>query len=191
MAFLSFLIFCFTALLPALAVTAAPIDSSRTVASTKIAPAVSFTVVVYDATAGSPIELARVSLYRSGTFVAGKVPGVDGRALFRDLIPGVYRVRVHTVGYNDVNDTLTIDATHSYDSVLQRQVGGEEVVVQGASEPTIGTVDPVSGNQVFEAETYHAPPTARMSELVQQNLNGAVRAPTGEVHIRGQHGEFT
>ncbi len=30
-----------------------------------------------------------------------------------------------------------------------------------------------------------------MTQLIQQNLMGAVRAPTGEVHIRGQHGEYT
>src|SRR5438270_526443 len=44
---------------------------------------------------------------------------------------------------------------------------------------------------VARAQTYHAAPTARISQLVQENVLGAVRAPTGEVHIRGQHGELT
>jgi hypothetical protein len=30
-----------------------------------------------------------------------------------------------------------------------------------------------------------------MTNLIQENVMGAARAPTGEVHIRGQHGEFT
>ncbi len=30
-----------------------------------------------------------------------------------------------------------------------------------------------------------------MTQLIQQNLAGAAKAPTGEVHIRGQHGEFS
>jgi outer membrane receptor protein involved in Fe transport len=67
----------------------------------------------------------------------------------------------------------------------------EQVTVTGSHEPAITTVDPTSGNQIFEAETYHAPPTARITQLVQENLLGAARAPTGEVHIRGQHGEYT
>ncbi len=52
-------------------------------------------------------------------------------------------------------------------------------------------VDIKTGHQTFEGETFHAPPSSRMTTLIQQNLTGAVRAPTGEVHIRGQHGEFS
>ena len=40
-------------------------------------------------------------------------------------------------------------------------------------------------------KAFHPSPDARMTAVIQENLVGAVRAPTGEVHIRGQHGEYT
>ena len=35
------------------------------------------------------------------------------------------------------------------------------------------------------------PPRGSVIQLVQENLAGTAKAPTGEIHIRGQHGEFT
>lgn len=152
---------------------------------------VSFTVVVYDGTNDLPLELARVALYRGGSFVKGKVTNPQGRAVFTDIAPGRYRLLVRSVGYIDYSDSaLLIDEAHTIDSISIFETGGE-VVVSGAREPALTTIEPVSGNQVFEAQTYHAAPTARISQLVQENVLGAVRAPTGEVHIRGQHGELT
>ncbi|MDP4242982.1 MAG: hypothetical protein Q8921_09625 [Bacteroidota bacterium] len=149
-----------------------------------------YSVVVYDGTNQLPLELARVALYRGAMFVKGKVTNPEGRALFIDLKPGRYRLVVRSVGYNEFSDTVLIDKTHTMDSVQLFETGGE-VVVSGSREAAISTVEPTTGNQVFEAETYHAPPTARITQLVQENVLGAVRAPTGEVHIRGQHGELT
>src|SRR5881227_4436424 len=34
-------------------------------------------------------------------------------------------------------------------------------------------------------------PTNTTSQILQQSIVGAARAPTGEVHIRGQHAEYT
>ena len=65
------------------------------------------------------------------------------------------------------------------------------MVVTADRELAVSHIDPRTGNQVFESETYHAPPTARMTNLIQENLMGVARAPTGEVHVRGMHGEFT
>jgi hypothetical protein len=95
------------------------------------------------------------------------------------------------VGYDEfIDSALTVDETHTFDSVTLVE-RSKEVVVEGMREPSITAIEPVSGNQVFEAQSYHAAPTARMSQLVQENVLGAVRAPTGEVHVRGQHGELT
>jgi hypothetical protein len=149
-----------------------------------------FTVVVYDGTNNLPLELARVALYRGKTLLKGKVTNPQGRAVFSDIAIGRYRLLVHAVGYNDLNDSILIDETHTYDSVQLLETGGE-VVVSGYRESAISTIEPTTGNQVFEAQTYHAAPTSRITQLVQENVLGAVRAPTGEVHIRGQHGELT
>jgi len=151
---------------------------------------ITYTVVVYDGSNQVPLELARVALYRGSSLVRGKVTNPEGRAVFTDVIPGNYNLLVRSVGYDDHLDTIPVDQSHTFDSVTLYEVG-KVVTVAGFREPNITTFDPTTGNQIFEAETYHAPPTARMTQLVQENLMGAVRAPTGEVHIGGQHGEYT
>lgn len=151
---------------------------------------IQFVVIVHDGTNHLPLELARVALYHGSTLVKGKVTNPEGRAVFVDMKPGRYHLLIRSVGYTDFNDTILIDHLHRFDSVQLFETGGE-VVVSGFREPAITTVEPTTGNQVFEAETYHAPPTARITQLVQENVLGAARAPTGEVHVRGQHGEFT
>ena len=52
-------------------------------------------------------------------------------------------------------------------------------------------VDVHTGNQTFQQDDYHGAPTSTTSQIVQQAIAGAARAPTGEVHIRGQHAEYT
>src|SRR2546429_3107606 len=52
-------------------------------------------------------------------------------------------------------------------------------------------VDTRSGNQIFKQNDYHGAPTNTTSQILQQSIVGAARAPTGEVHIRGQHAEYT
>src|SRR5438477_637779 len=48
-----------------------------------------------------------------------------------------------------------------------------------------------TGDETFKMEQYHGAPTNTTSQIVQQSIAGAARAPTGEVHIRGQHAEYT
>src|SRR5207247_1083910 len=52
-------------------------------------------------------------------------------------------------------------------------------------------VDTRTGNQIFKQNDYHGAPTNTTSQILQQSIVGAARAPTGEVHIRGQHAEYT
>src|SRR5207237_547824 len=52
-------------------------------------------------------------------------------------------------------------------------------------------VDTRTGNQVFQQNEYHGAPTNTTSQILQLSIAGAARAPTGEVHIRGQHAEYT
>ncbi len=86
---------------------------------------------------------------------------------------------------NETDKKLTI-------KLSQGSIGLDEVVVKGSKINHVSNfVDIKTGYQTFEGETFHAPPSSRITSLIQQNLTGAVRAPTGEVHIRGQHGEFT
>ncbi|MBI3790411.1 MAG: TonB-dependent receptor [Gemmatimonadetes bacterium] len=48
-----------------------------------------------------------------------------------------------------------------------------------------------TGDQTFQQDSYHGSPTTPPSQILQQSVAGAARAPTGEVHIRGQHAEYT
>ena len=151
-----------------------------------------FRVTVTDAEAKLPIELARVDLRRDGRIVAQGVTNPAGQVVLRDVPTGDYTLVTWFVGYRTHNDAVHIDPQHLTYAVALIPEGSKQPEVEVVGERQLGVnhLDP-AGNQVFESETYHAPPTARMTNLIQENLTGAVRAPTGEVHIRGQHGEFT
>jgi outer membrane receptor protein involved in Fe transport len=152
-----------------------------------------FRVSVNDADGNVPIELARVALSKDGRYIANTVTNPAGQARFRDIKAGTYRITAWFVGYDTFVDSITIDKEHSTYKIVLHSLGTteKEVVVVGQRDPTSSNINPVTANQVFESETFHAPPTARMTNVIQENLMGAARAPTGEVHIRGQHGEFT
>ncbi len=149
-------------------------------------------VSVNDADGNAPIELARVALSQNGRYVTYAVTNPAGQARFRDIKAGTYRITAWFVGYDTFVDSITVDKGHSTFKIALHSLGTQkEVVVVGQREPTASNINPMTANQVFESETFHAPPTVRMTNVIQENLMGAARAPTGEVHIRGQHGEFT
>ncbi|MDB5034957.1 MAG: hypothetical protein JWQ98_2198 [Chlorobi bacterium] len=152
---------------------------------------VNFVVTVYDNDTRMPLERARIVLQRSGSTVATAISNTLGRGVFRDIQPGTYLLTTRLVGYNGISDSVLIDSTHAGDTINLSEISREQIVVTARKQFHATSVDTRSGNQIFEGETYHAPPAARMTQLVQQNVAGAVRAPTGEVHVRGQHGEFT
>jgi len=150
-------------------------------------------ITVMDADEKLPIELAHVVLRRGGKFVADDATNPVGQVRFHDVEEGTYSITAWFVGYRTYTDSLFVDARHTVFRVALHAEGTttQEVEVLADRELAISHIDVRSGNQVFEAETYHVPPTARMTTLIQENVMGAARAPTGEVHIRGQHGEFT
>jgi hypothetical protein len=154
---------------------------------------VQFRVSVYDADEKIPIELARVVLRKDGRLIAQDATNPAGQIRFHDIEPGNYGLTAWFVGYKTFNDSIQIDEQHSLFTVNLHTEGNQaqEVEVVANRELSISHMDPRTGNQVFESETYHAPPTARMTNLIQENVMGVARAPTGEVHVRGMHGEFT
>jgi hypothetical protein len=152
---------------------------------------VSFTIVVLDSVQNTPLQLARITLRRNGVFIGGKVTDPTGRAVFTDLNSGWYAVIIHSVDYLEYRDSLLIDNSHNERTVRLQPVLHEELVISGEHEQNITTIDVKTGVQIFEAETYHPSPTSQMTGLLQENMIGAAKAATGEVHINGQHGEFT
>src|SRR3989441_8731454 len=75
------------------------------------------------------------------------------------------------------------------DGIRDKLVTGVQTCALPISVPL--AVDTRTGNQIFKQNDYHGAPTNTTSQILQQSIVGAARAPTGEVHIRGQHAEYT
>ena len=151
-------------------------------------------ITVTDSGSNNPLELVNLILQQNGKTININITNHLGQSIFHDLEPGKYMLVTHYIGYKDYtmpvnmaegNVKLTI-------KIAQSAIGLGEVVVTGDKIMHVSNfVDIKTGYQTFEGETFHAPPSARMTTVIQENLTGAVRAPTGEVHIRGQHGEYS
>ncbi|HLQ24172.1 MAG TPA: TonB-dependent receptor [Gemmatimonadales bacterium] len=149
------------------------------------------TGAVTDSANGKPLPGADVLLSQNGQLVARTSTDDFGRYRIHDLAVGTYQLEVRLIGFRPAAKQIEIT-----------QRGGEvEVVFQMTAAPvqlqTIEVsgapvaVDTRTGNQVFKQDEFQGSPTLTTSQIVQQAIAGAARAPTGEVHIRGQHAEFT
>jgi hypothetical protein len=150
-------------------------------------------VTVTDSITGQPLELVYIILQKNGNTVSIGITDHTGNSIFHNLAAGEYNISVHYLGYNDFTMPLAIGETDKNIKInlSQGSIGLDEVVVKGSKINNVSNfVDIKTGYQTFAGETFHAPPSSRITALIQENLTGAVRASTGEVHIRGQHGEF-
>lgn len=167
----------------------APIDRTD---ATDPRSSVDVTVTVVDSMAQTPLDLVRIALVRGTTVVSVKATNAAGRAIFRDVQPGSYTLTTHYVGYNEWSQPVTVDSSHFDFRLALTDIHRDTVQVTASRPANVSTlIDVTTGVQTFEGETYHAPPSGQITTLIQQNLAGAARASTGEVHIRGQHGEYT
>ena len=161
---------------------------------TKKVNTVNFKVTIIDSTENAPLELVNIILKKGDEIVNMNITNHFGVATFRDVDAGNYLLIAHYIGYKDYSVPIFINAQHNNFKVLLKQsaINLNEVVVTGSKKIHVSNfLNLRTGNKTFETETFHAPPSSRMTTVIQENLTGAVRAPTGEVHIRGQHGEFT
>ena len=146
---------------------------------------------VQDSISGKPLPGGEVRILQGSTIVATTETDPFGRFVVHNLSDGAYTVAVRYLGFHEATQHVTI-------------AGGQEVTVQlrlaatpvnleavevNAAVPL--AVDTRTGNQVFKQNDYHGAPTNTTSQILQQSIAGAARAPTGEVHIRGQHAEYT
>ena len=155
---------------------------------------INFYVTVTDSSTDSPLELVNLILQRDDKTININITNHYGQSIFHDLLPGRYKLSVHYIGYKDYSAIMNVDESNNKISInlSPGTIGLNEVTVTGNKVMHVSNfVDIKTGYQTFEGETFHAPPSSRMTTLIQENLTGAVRAPTGELHIRGQHGEFS
>ncbi|HEY4307625.1 MAG TPA: TonB-dependent receptor [Gemmatimonadaceae bacterium] len=151
------------------------------------------TGVVVDSATTQPVQAAEISISATaGGVVANTVTDAFGRFTIHNIAPGSYALSVHMLGFRAVTRALTVPASGTVSSIRVAlvTVGVNLDAVQVTATVPI-SVDTRTGDQVFKQNDFHGAPTQTTSQILQQSIAGAARAPTGEVHIRGQHAEYT
>ncbi len=147
---------------------------------------------VTDSSNGQPLATAEVSITQNGKVVFNATVDPFGRYIVHNLAAGTYDVIVHFIGFRRAKRTITIAANGGtiradfHLAPVPINLSAVEVV---AATPV--AVDTRTGDQTFKQEDYHGSPTTTTSQILQQSIASSARAPTGEVHIRGQHAEYT
>ena len=150
------------------------------------------TGVVTDAGSGQPLPSAEVSIMRGTEVVSNASTDAFGRYTAHNIAPGTYTVTARFLGFSPQSKTITVGDSNGdikTDFVLNAVAINLQGVTVTASVPL--AVDTRTGDQRFKQDQYHGAPTNTTSGILQQSIAGAARAPTGEVHIRGQHAEYT
>jgi hypothetical protein len=160
-------------------------------AAVVILPNADLTGRVADSASTKPLAGADIVVRRDGSIVSRATTDEFGAWRVHDLAPATYLVEVRMIGFHPTADTVVIDASATEVTVNFRLV--PEAVSLGEIAVTASpvAVDTRTGNQIFKESDYQGAPTQTTSQILQQSIAGAARAPTGEVHIRGQHAEYT
>ena len=147
---------------------------------------------VADIATGTPLAGGEVRALQGGNLIATAVTDAFGRYVLHNLAAGPYRVEVRYLGYRAQTHDLSVGATEGFSRADFKLVPlpiNLSAVEVATAVPL--AVDTRTGNQIFKQNDYHGAPNSTTSQLLQQSIVGAARAPTGEVHIRGQHAEYT
>ncbi|HEV7837475.1 MAG TPA: TonB-dependent receptor, partial [Gemmatimonadaceae bacterium] len=150
------------------------------------------TGVVTDAGSGQPLPSAEVSIMRGTEIVFNASTDAFGRYRLHNIATGSYTVTARFLGFRPQSKSIDVSDNSGdikLDFVLEAVAINLEGVTVTASVPL--AVDTRTGDQRFKQDQYHGAPTNTTSQILQQSIAGAARAPTGEVHIRGQHAEYT
>jgi len=152
-----------------------------------------FNVIVLDSATKEPIQSARVSLIKKNIVLETELTNVTGTAIFNDLDAGTFKIKVFSDGYSVFQNDFFITDTSANLTVSLASLSAqtEEITIVGEREQNVSSIDIKTGDQIFESSLFHETPSLRITQIVQENLAGAVKAPTGEVHINGEHGEFS
>ncbi len=150
------------------------------------------TGVVSDSASGQPLPSAEVSIMQGTEVISNAITDAFGRYTAHNIAQGTYTVMARFLGFGPQSRTVTVGDSNA-DIRVNFALSPVAISLQGvtvnASVPL--AVDTRTGDQRFKQDQYHGAPTNTTSQILQQSIAGAVRAPTGEVHIRGQHAEYT
>ncbi|MFI5249046.1 MAG: carboxypeptidase regulatory-like domain-containing protein [Gemmatimonadales bacterium] len=172
---------------------AAPADlRAATAGSHPSNPPLSGDVVgaVADSSNDRPLPSVEVTVQRGTNIVANTTTDQFGRFIIHDLSAGDYTIGVHFIGYASNTRPLTITSgTTRIDFRLAPAAAALEAVQVSGQSPV--SVNTRTGDQTYNEADSRTAPSTTTSGVIQQAIAGAARAPTGEVHIRGQHAEYT
>ncbi len=147
---------------------------------------------VTDSGSGQPVSSAEIAVTRGGAMVANASSDEFGRFTVHNLEPGDYLVAVHFIGFRPRTAHVTVTgdgAPVRLDFRLVAAVVSLQAIEVRSRIPV--AINTRTGDQTFQQTDYHGAPTQTTSQILQQSIVGAAAAPTGEVHIRGQHAEYT
>ncbi len=150
------------------------------------------TGVVTDSASGQPLGSAEVTVLQGSQIVFNTSTDSFGRYTAHNLPPGDYTVAARFIGFRAESKPVSVTPTSGdirVDFALHSVAVSLAAVTITAGVPL--AVDTRTGDQRFKQDEYHGAPTNTTSQILQQSIAGAARAPTGEVHIRGQHAEYT
>jgi outer membrane cobalamin receptor len=173
-----------------LAMASAPIESRATTPKPSENSDISGTIT--DSASGQPLASAEVSVMRGTEIVFNASTDAFGRYTAHNISPGSYTVAARFLGFSPQSKAVVIgdqlgDVRLDF-KLLPVAISLAGVTVTAAAPLA---VDTRTGDQRFKQEQYHGAPSNTTSQILQQSIAGAARAPTGEVHIRGQHAEYT
>ncbi len=174
----------------ALALLGTPhIDGARSPVSTTAVSA-DLAGTVTDSTNGAPLPGVEIAVQHATTIVANTTTDAFGRYIMHSVPAGTYTVTAHFIGYRAKGTEVTVaSATVHVNFKLFPAAAALEAVQVTAQAPV--AVNTQTGDQTYSQNEATAAPSTTTSALIQQSIAGAARAPTGEVHIRGQHAEYT
>ncbi|MGH7523286.1 MAG: carboxypeptidase regulatory-like domain-containing protein, partial [Gemmatimonadales bacterium] len=173
------------AVVPASAHAAAPSSGSMSSINADL------TGRVTDSLYHKPLAGADVLVTRGGTVIARVTTDQFGTWRVHDLAAAEYQVEARLIGFKPQARAVTVGtstADITVDFILAPSVMQLSDIGVVASPVAINTR---TGDQIFKQSDYQGAPTQTTSQILQQSIAGAARAPTGEVHIRGQHAEYT
>ena len=146
--------------------------------------------LVTDSATGTPVASVDVTVLQDQQTIARVFTDRLGRYHVHNIPSGRYVVEARMIGFRPALDTADVGAGSDIEADLKLQNAPVEMsALEFTATPIV--VDTRTGDQVFRQDQVQASPTLTTSQIVQQAVAGAVRAPTGEVHIRGQHAEYS
>ncbi|HEX9393055.1 MAG TPA: TonB-dependent receptor [Gemmatimonadales bacterium] len=176
----------FLCLAPLAAAIAAPAHPAAVRADGDIAGSVT------DSSTGRPLPGGDVRVLRGTEVIAVTTTDAFGRFTIHNLPAGDYTVDVRYLGFRAGHRDVTVAGAEGL-SALDFSLAPVPIEIAAVEVTTAVplAVDTRTGDQIFKQNDYHGAPTNTTSQILQQSIVGAARAPTGEVHIRGQHAEYT